>query len=150
MSLCKISRACLWLLCNFVKTFSKLCGEWFWGLIFLWFYSFCFDFSFGLMFFVPFISALWSQVNKWSYWKFTGGINQHIRAGSDSLSHPLIITYSSTDLICHVINHNNAMSSSVVTGCDGAEAFLTSRVPLRSQSRHSESTHTHTYTNTHI
>lgn len=40
-----------------------------------------------------------------------------------------------TDLICHVINHDDAMSTSVVTGCDGAEPFLSGCVPLWRQSR---------------
>lgn len=57
---------------------------------------------------------------------------------------------SSTDLIRHVVNHYNAVSSSVVTGRDGAEAFLTSRVPLRSRSRPSESTHTHSRVYQHL
>ena len=42
------------------------------------------------------------------------------------------------------------MSSSVVAGRDGAEALLTSRVPLRSQSRHSKSTQAHTRVYQHL
>lgn len=39
-----------------------------------------------------------------------------------------------SDLIRHVVHHYDAVGSSVVTGRDGAEPFLTGRVPLRRQS----------------
>ena len=40
----------------------------------------------------------------------------------------------STHLVGHVVHHYDAVGSSVVTGRDGAEPFLTGRVPLRRQS----------------
>ena len=46
-----------------------------------------------------------------------------------------------SDLICYVVNYDDAVSSSVVTGSDGAESLLTGRVPLVKQSR---ARHTHT------
>lgn len=54
--------------------------------------------------------------------KFTLRTNGNAKAGD----HP--------HLIRHVVNHDDAVGSSVVTGRDGAEPFLTGRVPLRRQS----------------
>lgn len=35
----------------------------------------------------------------------------------------------STHLICYIVNDNDAMCTSVVTGCDSSKAFLTCRIP---------------------
>lgn len=32
--------------------------------------------------------------------------------------------------VCHVVNHADSMSASVVGGCDGSESFLASCIPL--------------------
>lgn len=40
------------------------------------------------------------------------------------------------DLVCDVIDNNNAMSSTVVAASDGSEAFLASCVPLHKESTH--------------
>jgi len=44
--------------------------------------------------------------------------------------HQIRHRYNSSHLICHIIDHNDAMCTAVVARRNGAESFLTSRVPL--------------------
>ena len=46
------------------------------------------------------------------------------------LMEPLLDIVKTLQISC-IIHNNNSMSSSVVTGCDGSESFLTGSVPLR-------------------
>lgn len=49
------------------------------------------------------------------------------------------------DLICYIIDYNDAMCTAVVAGSDGTESLLTGRVPLQSQQQlylHDKSQHT--------
>ena len=38
-----------------------------------------------------------------------------------------------TNLVCYIIDYNNTMSTSVITGCYSSKSFLTSCVPLKIQ-----------------